>query len=144
MTEQSIQKLIANHFKNKAAIPNIYYNDVWEADLLMVDWQYHLVEFEIKVSKQDYNREFDDKSEKHNALDVMFDLTLVPNQFYYVCPANMIQASDVPNYAGLIWVLEKGLNKLPVIKKKAPTIHNEKVDYERWRDLSIKLAKRFC
>lgn len=47
----------------------------------------------------------------------------IPNRFYYACPAGLITEHDLPGYAGLIWVDDKGRAK---VIKKAPLLHKLK------------------
>lgn len=47
----------------------------------------------------------------------------IPNRFYYACPAGLIKEDDLPGYAGLIWVDDKGAAK---VIKKAPLLHKLK------------------
>lgn len=50
----------------------------------------------------------------------------IPNRFYYACPEGLI--SDVPSYAGLIYISESGVSK---IVKKAPLLHKLKKDWTK-------------
>lgn len=51
----------------------------------------------------------------------------VPNRFFYCCPAGVIPLAKVPHYAGLLYVTDTGVRLL----KKAPLLHNGKVDYTK-------------
>lgn len=58
-----------------------------------------------------------------------------PNYFYYCTPPGIIDAEDVPDYAGLVYVDKSGLI---TIKKKAPKIHGEKI-----KDEDLGLGEKF-
>lgn len=58
-----------------------------------------------------------------------------PNYFYYAVPYNMIQADEVPEYAGLIYITETGQY---AIVKKAPCLHKEK-----YTDGDLNLGEKF-
>ena len=58
-----------------------------------------------------------------------------PNKFYYAVPEGLIEPEDVPEYAGLIWVTNKGGL---IEKKKAPYIHKDK-----YNDAELKLGEKF-
>lgn len=50
--------------------------------------------------------------------------TKIPHQFYYAVPAGLLQLSEIPAYAGLIYVTDGGCE----IIKKAPYMHKNKMD----------------
>jgi len=75
----------------------------------------HCWEFEIKISKSDFLKDFD-KVEKHKKIKAGLDCA---NRFYYVTPFDLIDVEDVPPYAGLIEVSNDRLR----IKKRAPLLH---------------------
>lgn len=58
-----------------------------------------------------------------------------PNKFYYAVPEGLIEPEEVPAYAGLIWVTNKGGL---IEKKKAPYIHKDK-----YNDAELKLGEKF-
>lgn len=43
-----------------------------------------------------------------------------PNKFFYACPVGLIETHEVPEYAGLIYVMDSGVYR---IIKKAPFLH---------------------
>lgn len=47
----------------------------------------------------------------------------IPNRFYFACHTGLIKEDDLPGYAGLIWVDDKGAAK---VIKKAPLLHKLK------------------
>jgi hypothetical protein len=73
-------------------------------------------------------------SENFTGIQQSFNMTNYkgPNYFYFVCPENTIDAKDIPEYAGLIYVLDNN-TKIPSLKfiKKSPLLHKAKVDQER-------------
>lgn len=148
-SEKSIQKLVASHFLStstiKYQIENLMvYN--WESDSLLITRSDLVYEFEIKISKADFKNDFKHKVEKHQILEGIYEPQYPkwysqppkyninenrPNYFYYVVPNGLIEADDVPSYAGLIYAE----NEWPYLRtvKKAPKIHSEKIDYEKMR-----------
>lgn len=56
-----------------------------------------------------------------------------PNTFFYACPFGLIKPEEVPSYAGLMWVDERGIH----IAKRAPFLH------KRTLDLSKQLLHKF-
>lgn len=61
--------------------------------------------------------------------------TKLPNYFYYAVPKGMIDADEVPEYVGLIWI--EGEHLFRVIKK-APCLHKEK-----YTDAQLNLGEKF-
>ena len=58
-----------------------------------------------------------------------------PNYFYYAVPTDLIKVEEVPDYAGLVYVDEKGNL---TIKKSAPKLHSEK-----YKDSQLNLGEKF-
>ncbi len=58
-----------------------------------------------------------------------------PNYFYYTVPTDLVTVEEVPDYAGLVYVDEKGNL---TIKKSAPKLHSEK-----YKDSSLNLGEKF-
>jgi hypothetical protein len=78
---------------------------------------------------------------------VYINRNIIPNRFFYVVPDGMIDKSEVPKYAGLIYINDNGfLSEV----KNAPILHREKLDlsgklvdklYYRNIDLRNKIAE---
>jgi hypothetical protein len=58
-------------------------------------------EYEIKLSKSDFKRDFRDKAAKHEALRLQTGSTRIPAFFYFVAPITEVSLDDIPAYAGL-------------------------------------------
>lgn len=63
-----------------------------------------------------------------------------PNYFYYAVPEGLIQPEEVPEYAGLIYILKEYRYECQsyVIVKKAPCLHKQK-----YKDGELNLAEKF-
>jgi hypothetical protein len=63
-----------------------------------------------------------------------------PSRFWFVAPLGLLEIADVPPWAGLIEVLNRGLNRPPGIRYacdervKAPVLHRAKVELAVERD----------
>ena len=140
-----IQRAINSAYRNsKFIIPNVYLFNYYESDILVISQNDLINEFEIKTSRSDFFADFK-KIEKHRKLSDK-NKKHKPNRFYYICPENLINKDEVPDYAGLIYVSPSKLSSIDVIKK-APLLHNERIDYKkklfhkiyyRWKDLILK------
>lgn len=174
-TEEYIQKKL-NRFlassTQKYVLENLYVFK-WESDKFIETRSGLIYEFEIKISRSDFKADFD-KKDKHVILEgkeehipsyeeVKKRFTRYgsdvndkyyrtenfkkPNYFYYAVPEGMIDASEVPEYAGLIYVLPEGENKASdgkwcydgqYIVKKAPKLHDKK-----YTDEELSLTEKF-
>lgn len=164
-TEEYIQKKLDGFFAEstkKYVIENLYVFS-WESDKLIETRSGLIYEFEIKISKSDFKNDFKKKN-KHVILEgkethiPTFDGLepkykeryeknyLVgnfkkPNYFYYAVPEGMIDKEDVPEYAGLIYVIpDDGEFKFNYLKlvKMAPKLHDTK-----YTDDDLNLGEKF-
>lgn len=102
----------------------------YEADVLMVTNAGMTYEYEIKTSRADFKKDFS-KVSKHKlygngkkTLPKYAKYPGKPNHFYYVCVENLIKPSEIPTYAGLIYITPEGFVHYI---KKAPKLHGHKV-----------------
>lgn len=139
-----------------------------EADLLGIRKSGFCDEFEIKLSKTDFLKDRK-KTVKYRAskitmgedkvwflskpteraglapfekfkLDALVDGDMVANYFWYVVKENIVEYSDVPDFAGLIEVNRYGLLKVVRSPKK---LHGRKLNYEQRFRYSSLLNERF-
>lgn len=138
-TEPVMMEKLESHFGKSSVITwqhmHLFH---WESDYLMKTTAGLWTEIEVKVSMDDYRRDFRDKGDKHAILAGEVNKPLKPNRFYYAVPETM--AMDVltvlPPYAGLISVPRFG-NYVSVIRQ-APMLTKEK-----WSDADLDLARKF-
>lgn len=136
MTETQIQKRLLRKAQKQnmwCAIDNCYLYP-WESDFVVFLKSGFTVEYEIKLNKYDYKADFS-KSHRHKCLSAGKQCP-TPNRFYYVVPEGVID--EVPSYSGLIWIPKYGH---PIIKKVAPLIHANKIDY--FKEIAIKLHYKY-
>jgi hypothetical protein len=116
---------------------------IGEADVISISKTDYIYEYEIKISKSDFKKDF--IKEKHNNIinekytiqnkDGVF--YLAPNCFYFVVPENLITIEEIPVYAGLIYFNESGIF---TIIKKAPFIHKIKATEKFIRSVAHNLT----
>lgn len=114
-----------------------------ECDCISVSKSNFVYEYEIKISRSDFKRDF--IKEKHNyILNEKFTfkrkgelLWRSANYFNYVTPENLISIDEVPEYAGLIYITEDFNFK---IIKKPRLLHKTKADDNFIRSLSHNLT----
>lgn len=127
-----------------------------EADVLGINSNDFLYEYEIKTSRGDFRNDFK-KTKKHKKLEdqksgvykyirekgqrtkekrVMFH---IPNRFYYACKKGLIKPEEIPKYAGLIYVDERGGYEEIL---KAPLLHKDKATSCTFRTMARILSQR--
>lgn len=111
----------------------------WECDLVSVTPTNLICEYEIKCTRSDFKADFN-KEAKHSILRLRAspEQSMMPAYFYYAVPRDLIDKSEVPDYAGLIYVY-------PVLQyiKKAPRLHREKITESHVRRIHRGLMYRF-
>lgn len=107
----------------------------WESDLLFLSKSGTWTEIEIKISRSDFQADLK-KTEKHFTLADK-EKWMKPNRFFYAVPEGLVTPDEVPDYAGLIWVMDNGFHSI-VIQKPAPELHKHKNTPE-----DLKLADKF-
>ncbi len=120
---KDIQKAICTHLAKRGYeyICENYNNNIFEMDVAAITKANMLHEFEIKISRSDFNRDkkkgrygrnkFDRYSEEQKHLRSSH-----PNYFSYVCPEGMIKENEIPDFAGL-WYFDKVSGLIGQIKK---------------------------
>ena len=114
-----------------------------ECDVLSVSKSDYIYEYEIKISRGDYKRDF--IKEKHtNIIKENYTKTiknelvyLLPNYFSYVVPSGLITIDELPAYAGLIYFNED--MTIEIIKKPA-LLHKTKANVEFIRKVAHNLS----
>ena len=129
MNSKDIQDvLMIDNYSKPLQITN-YSGIGFEADVLMITKAKLVYEYEIKTSKADFKKDFTKiskhkiYSDKNPHLVKQRNYPKKPNYFYYVCVEGLIKVSEIPSYAGLIYITKKGLSKEI---KKAPKLHSYK------------------
>ena len=121
MKTKEIQELICR--KEVLALnpvcENLSYFLGHEMDVCSINKSGFITEYEVKISKSDFIA--DSKKRKWKYFNSKMEL-YIPNYFYYVCPTGLIIESQIPEYAGLIYVEDNSLSTI----KKASLIHKHK------------------
>lgn len=132
-SEQTIQRVLYHHFKNMDyKMSNVYMFGNWESDFFFMTKNKQLWEIEIKVDRQDYDRDFQLKTKKHDLYRKIYeegnpDKIVLPNAFYFCAPEGVIPHNSVPSYAGLIEIYGDSKNQLRYVGDN-PRIHEEVKD----------------
>jgi len=122
-----------NDFKNKSEKHMILAGSKACGQLYLPSFVEDWEKAKERTAKDGYNRRLIYYEEHKDKF--LIDERRKPNVFYYAVPENLIPVEDIPEYAGLIYVLEKG--SLQIVKK-APYIHKDK-----YNDAQLKLGEKF-
>lgn len=135
-TEESIIERLRLRFSNNVRYKlwNCFvFNGGWETDFFVQqDASGYAYEIEIKISRSDFFADAK-KIDKHSIIEHGFYMDrsfkkehkFRPHRFYYCVPENLISVSEVPKYAGLMYINQSGIFEA----KKAPLLHKEKLDF---------------
>ena len=113
-----------------------------ECDVISVSKSDYIYEYEIKISKSDFKRDF--IKEKHTYMlnekstfkrkgEIFYRTT---NYFYFVTPSDLVSIDDVPDYAGLIYFNGDSFE----IVKKPKLLHDTKASTEFIKKLAHNLS----
>ena len=118
ITSGQILSLLRDRHSKDVMVPECKNGETWGArDLLKLDaWVLRrsyspltTIGYEIKTSRQDFERD----QKWTGYLDLC-------HQFYFVCPAGLIRATDLPQRVGIIWVSKSGTLRA---KRKAERVN---------------------
>jgi hypothetical protein len=155
MTEYDVQLKIIRQWLSSCnfMIPNVY-GGYGEMDVLRLTKAGYATEFEVKVSRADFNHD-KAKIQKHQNYSDVFtntprvwwndrpkDKKGIPNYFTYVVPNTFdLITLKVPDYAGLYTVdAEKGYL---YCVKEAPRLHKEKQTDYWYRKIAYSLNTKY-
>lgn len=114
-----------------------------ECDVLSISKADYIYEYEIKISRADFKKDF--IKEKHtHIINEKYTRTrkgslvyLLPNYFNFVTPRDLISIDEVPDYAGLIYMNE---DSSFTIVKKPKLLHKTKANEAFIRQVAHNLS----
>lgn len=127
-TEGKVQRAMFKPLADRGyshVTPNVHLYG-WESDVVAITSSGYLVEYEIKLSQSDFQR--DRRKSRHAALLAHYKGSKgersgsVPARFFYATPPGLVGPQDLPEYAGLTYVTPDGLEK----KESAPRLTKSK------------------
>lgn len=125
MTSEFIKTAIQKHYYDKGCTLQVKEFTggirIFRPDILICTKSMYLLDIEVKISRADFKRDFK-KITKHLCLQ---NGQCGVNYFYFACPTNLIKPSEIPCYAGLIYVTDTG--KIEIISP-AKLLNRNKVD----------------
>lgn len=151
MTEHTVQNALWKYLDDKEhrwIAPCFTPESWWECDMFSVTKAGLTHEYEIKLTKADFSNDrkkvrrtgrwegepgaSEWVTESHNKYDCLARSDPSgPSRFWYVVPEGMVQVSELPAWAGLIWITagHDGDFQFSVIKE-APKLHGGKLTPE--------------
>lgn len=130
-----------------------------ETDVIGINNNQYVFEYEVKRSMADFQGEFRNKKDKHLRLSGeqledeyrhgirIKNKIKIPNRYYFACEKDLIPIEKIPKYAGLFYIsrfewAENCFNYIYDIVKRAPLLHKEKADDMLWRAIANTLSQR--
>lgn len=113
-------------------IPNFFVN-TYEMDVFKLTANGYIFEYEIKISKQDFLRDF--KKGKHETIHHQC------NRFFFVVPEGLIESKEIPNKYGVVFY-NKERRKLWVARTAKLLNKTPMASHAMYKDIAIKLANR--
>lgn len=116
MNSKFIQSAVQKWLYDKSNVyqaTNYCRSGYFESDILAVTPSLLVTEIEIKLSVSDYKADFK-KTAKHLRMinKTHTHIKPIPNRFFYACPKGMLNVShQIPSYAGLLWIDERGYSR---------------------------------
>jgi hypothetical protein len=143
---KDIQKAVAKYLveKGNEAVCENYGHIRYEMDVASISKSGLIHEFEVKISRSDF---LADKRKKgkfsyyENAKSNPFGC---PNYFYYVCPAGLIKAAEVPLFAGLYYYENGEIVFIKGPKRLHATPSDKKKIIEKMLRLTVQRAYLGC
>lgn len=140
-TEREAQALLIRRalrlYKRQAAVPNstVY---GWEADLLVTTRRGLVEEYEIKMSRSDWQAELKEmrrqavpytrKAWRAAKLSGSGSLGDRPNYFWLAAPPDVIAPDDVPSWAGYVVLHDVMAIHGAEVVKRAPRLHGDAME----------------
>lgn len=140
MSTKEVSDILLNYYRHtanhKLTIPNYYYKNIFEMDIITITNSKKTWEIEIKNSLSDYKKDFE-KAWKHAMLE---DGKYPVDRFYYASTPDILSVDMIPKYAGLIHV--HGYDNIKVIKQ-APIVSGPEPMFEYfYKDIGRKCYYR--
>lgn len=151
MTANKIEDIVMKHYSQLGHTPittRFIGMGIGEADVISITKSGFVNEFEIKLSRSDFNADFRNKEWKHRSMkerkgptiDIRYKTTWFhcANKFWFVVPENLITLDEIPEYAGLIYINKNALS----IIKNAPRLHAHKATEELYKKIAHNLMNK--
>lgn len=146
LTEKKVANAIYWKYRPSTLVmaPNYTPRGWYECDVYALTSAGYSVEFEIKLTAADFRADeskrrdcfsdgawhSDTKHRRLGARDV-----LGPSRFWFVMLAGMVPMTEIPEWAGLLHVIQRGSWLKVVSVRPAPVLHRQKTDAQKTRRL---------
>lgn len=118
---------LGTQYKQDLFLPNTYL-DQFEMDVMRLNRQGYVTEYEIKISRSDFKNDAKKGrivyGRSTNKYEKYENKKSKSNRFFYVVPKDLIGVDEVPTFAGLIYYDER-FGSFQIVKN-APMMHKNK------------------
>lgn len=131
---------------NEIVIPNFYWSkgestnnaEYYECDIFKVTNSGYTIEYEIKISLEDFKHDFKkNKYEKYK--HDLISSGKRTNRFFYVIPEDTIPLELIPEYCGVI-IFTK--SERFITARNAKLLYKDKIDIKEYKKICKKMAFR--
>ena len=151
-----------DRYRRSFVLPNYTPRDWWECDVFEITKAGYFVEYEIKISRNDFKadsrksdkgvswftNEFQhlNRPERNKHADLELRSGKGPSRFWFVVPDGLVKEDEVPEWAGLLYIDRhvSCIKSAPLLHRIKPDggirAHAESVCY--WRMHSLLLHKK--
>lgn len=121
---KNIEALLCMHLYEKTHSPiSTHFTGMGlaECDVISISKSDYIYEYEVKISRADYKKDFTKEkhthiiNENHTKTTKGSLVYLLPNYFTFVTPRDLVSIDEIPDYAGLIYINDD--NSFEIIKK---------------------------
>lgn len=122
-TERKIQRCLYWRHRSSALciLPNWTPSEWYECDLFVLTGSMFSIEYEIKLTVSDFKADFK-KTSKHAHLARPDTFMNRPTRFFYATPEGLVGESEIPPYAGLVYITSDGVER---IIRRAPRLRDK-------------------
>lgn len=137
--------LMRERSRRHFCLPRFTPKDWWECDVFEVTTAGYFREYEVKISRADFKADAKKEAKKWHCIAGQWTSAgrvkhqqigqpVGPTRFWYVTPAGLVKPEEVPSWAGLIEMRDRGAGHRPEHRwtenevKAAPSLHRQKID----------------
>lgn len=140
---------IHNHVSSSNCISfsNVFLWGNFESDYIKITGSGYIYEYEIKMSKQDFKKDFEkynyfaNNKKKH---DMILSGESGLKGFSFVVPENLISIDEIPQYSGLYYIVKSDRNTFSVnCVKEPPILKAKKIDDKKREQLLMKTYYKY-
>lgn len=152
-----LETAIHNHVSvsNDISLNNVYLWGSFEADYVKITQAGYIYEYEIKLTKEDFKKDFEKQYHAHtdypnykskicNKHEMIANGDSGLKCFSFVVPEYLVRVDDVPEYAGLYYARQSDRNSFSIKCVKEPKkLNGKKISDSKLKSLLMKVYYKY-